>query len=243
MSNTDELESGSEPEPEKEKPITGRYPELAKEMRRLLRGMSSRAAARKSGVNYATLSTMLHGDRASMESTVKVAQAFGADPNRLLEVSGYPVVHAPAPVEDPLLLAGREVDPTPLAVIPLAPGKVSANPNRARDTVIEPYGTFGERLPGQVRSIEVEGDCMQPFFQDGDVLFVRESEDARNGDKVIALIDYDSITCKTFRRGGSGKGEPYLEASNGHGSGHAKRIEADRFRILGIVVGFYRRLR
>src|SRR5438105_4212388 len=105
MANTDLDEKPAE------KPITGRYPQLAQEMRRLTRGMSARQAARRTGVNYATLSVMLHGDRASMESTVKIARGLGADANRLLELSGYPVVHPP--LADPLLKVGREVDATP----------------------------------------------------------------------------------------------------------------------------------
>jgi SOS-response transcriptional repressor LexA len=51
---------------------------------------------------------------------------------------------------------------------------------------------------------------------------------------VIALVDWGGITCKVLRQNGM----RYLEPSNGEG-----RIPADRFRILGIVVGFFRRER
>ncbi len=216
-----------------EKPITGRYPELAREMRQLLAGMSARQAARKTGVNYATLSLMLLGDRASMESTVKIAAAFSVDANRLLQLSAFPTVHPP--LADPLRRLGRAVDPAPLSEVTLTPGKVGATPRKAG---VAPYGRVGERLPEPVRAVEVEGDGMQPFFQDGDILFVHESAEAKNGNTVLALIDYDAILCRTLRQ--SGTGAPYLEASRGEGNG--QRIEAERFRILGIVIGFYRRL-
>jgi hypothetical protein len=225
----------------------GPYPELARRVRALLGPLSSRAAAARTGVSHATIVAMTHGARVSVESLLKFAQGFCIQPDALLKAAGYPPLPPPAvgPVqatpsgsedEDPLLKVGEDVDLGLLTRIPLAPGSVSANLSRVQEPLDAPALSLGEALPGGVRAIRVEGDCMQPFYQSGDVLLVRESDDAQNGDKVIALVDWGGITCKVLRENGA---PPcYLEPTNGDG-----KITADRFRILGIVVGFFRRER
>ncbi len=67
---------------------------------------------------------------------------------------------------------------------------------------------------------------MLPFYENGDVLLVRETDAAEPGDKVIALVDGSGITCKIYGRNGN----PWLEPTNGE-----SRIEYNRFRIIGIV--------
>ena len=189
---------------------------------------------------------MTRGAHVSVESLLKFAQGFGVQPDALLQAAGYPPLPPPAAAaraapngsamdeEDLLLHVGANVDLGLLNRIPMAPGSVSANLSRVQEPLDAPALSLGEALPGGVRAIRVEGECMQPFYQSGDVLLVRESDDARNGDKVIALVDWGGITCKVLRENGS----RYLEPTNGDG-----KITADRFRVLGIVVGFFRRER
>ena len=69
--------------------ITGQYPALADEIRRLSGGSAARVVARRTGVNFSTITTMGKGDRASFESTLKVALAYRVNPNVLLKISGY----------------------------------------------------------------------------------------------------------------------------------------------------------
>jgi hypothetical protein len=88
------------------------YPELGRRVRQLLGGLSSRAAAAQAGISHATIVAMARGERVSMESVLKFARGFSADPNALLAAAGYPPLPdlaPPAPVaRRPLLLAGRE---------------------------------------------------------------------------------------------------------------------------------------
>jgi SOS-response transcriptional repressor LexA len=219
------------------------HPGLAEQVRALLGPLSSRAAAARTGISHATIAAMERGARPSMDSILKFARGFDVDPNLLLAAAGYDPLPVPAAAvgvsaagwpDDPLAGIGREVDVQALARVPLAPGAVSANIKRVKEPLDAPPQTLGDALPGQVRAIRVEGDCMEPFYQHGDVLLVRESDDAHNGDKVIALVDWDGITCKVLRQNGA----RYLEPTNGDG-----RIAGDRFRILGIVVGYFRRER
>lgn len=219
----------------------GPYPELAQRVRALLGPLSSRAAAARTGVSHATIVALTRGARVSVESLLKFAHGFGVPPDVLLKAAGYPPLPPPRAAvsvldeDDPLRGIGGAVDLDLLARIPLAPGSVSANLLRVQEPLDAPALSLGEALPGGVRAIRVEGDCMQPFYQSGDVLLVRESDGAQNGDKVIALVDWGGITCKLLRENG---GPRYLEPTNGDG-----KITADRFRILGIVVGFFRRER
>lgn len=225
--------------------VPGAYPELARLVRQTLGRLSSRAAAGRAGVSHATIATMARGERVSVEALLRFAHGFNCDPAPLLAAAGYPplVASAAAPAgarsssavhEDPLLMVGTEADLSVLASVPMAAGAVSANLVRVKEPVDAPPSTLGEALPGQVRAIRVDGDCMEPFYESGDVLLVRETGEAASGDKVIALVDWGGVTCKVFR-GANGGGLGYLEPADGGG-----RIEADRFRILGVVVGFYR---
>ena len=79
------------------KPIDGRYRDLGEQTRYLMGYfpesgrpfLTTRMAARKTGVNHATISTMLHGDRPSEESIRKFAAGLGGDVNSLLVAAGY----------------------------------------------------------------------------------------------------------------------------------------------------------
>ena len=54
--------------------------------------MTLRAADRKTGVNYGTLSNMTMGQIPEMESVVKFAQGFNLDTNEWLALADYPPV-------------------------------------------------------------------------------------------------------------------------------------------------------
>jgi transcriptional regulator with XRE-family HTH domain len=92
----------------REVPIDGRYPELAREVRRVLgweakdgqKFYTSRSAQRKIGVNHVTIANMARGDRPSVETLVKFAEAFNVDLPHLLNLSGY-IAKLPAPIISP----------------------------------------------------------------------------------------------------------------------------------------------
>lgn len=136
---------------------------------------------------------------------------------------------------DPLSWIGPDVDVSGLRHIPFFPAGASAGMDRIRDGHIPPE-TAADVLPNNVRTIQVHGDCMHPHYEDGDIVFVNETDRAADGDKVIALVDMTARTCKVFRAGDPKSGRrPYLEPTNGEG-----KIETPRFRVHGVVIGFYR---
>lgn len=92
---------------------------------------------------------------------------------------------------------------------------------------------------GEVFALVVQGNSMiEDGILDGDYVFVRKQNVAREGETVVASIDGDA-TVKRFHREG---GRIRLDPANHE----MKPIYVDPSRdlgILGVVVGVYRRLR
>jgi repressor LexA len=82
---------------------------------------------------------------------------------------------------------------------------------------------------------------MEAGILDGDTIVVQRSDDARNGDVVVALVgedeSADEATVKTFYRESDGRIR--LQPENAS----LEPIYADHVRILGKVVGVFRSLR
>ncbi|NNF91403.1 MAG: transcriptional repressor LexA [Boseongicola sp.] len=98
-------------------------------------------------------------------------------------------------------------------------------------------------VPGQMLSgkghhyaLEVKGDSMIDIgINDGDVVVIRETSTADNGDIVVALIDEQEATLKRFRRNGK---RIALEAAN---PAYETRIYSDdQVRVQGRLVGLIR---
>ena len=53
---------------------------------------------------------------------------------------------------------------------------------------------------GTFFGLQIRGDSMEPRIYNGDVVIVRQQEDAENGDIVIATINGDDATCKRLRK-------------------------------------------
>lgn len=53
---------------------------------------------------------------------------------------------------------------------------------------------------GDFFGLQIHGDSMEPRICEGDVVIVRQQDDAESGDVVIALINGDDATCKRLRK-------------------------------------------
>jgi hypothetical protein len=73
------------------RPIVGKYRDLANLVRQRVGGMSSRTAARRAQVSYNTILKMVDGDRPKADLIIKFAEGFEEDPVALLKLAGYPV--------------------------------------------------------------------------------------------------------------------------------------------------------
>lgn len=53
---------------------------------------------------------------------------------------------------------------------------------------------------GEFFGLQIHGDSMSPGICDGDIVIVRQQDDAESGDIVIATINGDEATCKRLRK-------------------------------------------
>ncbi len=157
---------------------------------------------------------------------------------RALEVVKMPDVAAPA---------------ASATVVPLRP----AAPAAANDTLDIPLhgriaaGTPIEALqgtetfpvpaallgPGEHYALEVSGDSMvEEGILDGDFALIRKVDTARDGEIVVALVNQEEATLKTFRREGN---MIRLDPANRHYE--PQRYRPDQVQIQGRLAGLIRR--
>ena len=153
---------------------------------------------------------------------------------RALEVLRMPEVTAPAPA------AARPAVPAAAndtIEIPLH-GRIAAG------TPIEALqGTEGFAVPaallgpGEHYALEVSGDSMvEEGILDGDYALIRKVDTARDGEIVVALIDDEEATLKTYRREGQ-----MIRLDPANRSYEPQRYDESRVQIQGRLAGLIRR--
>jgi repressor LexA len=90
---------------------------------------------------------------------------------------------------------------------------------------------------GEHYALEVSGDSMvDEGILDGDFALIRKVETARDGEIVVALIDNEEATLKTFRREGS-----MIRLDPANRNYEPQRYEPRRVQIQGRLAGLIRR--
>ena len=91
--------------------------------------------------------------------------------------------------------------------------------------------------PGEHYALEVAGDSMvEEGILDGDFALIRKVDTARDGEIVVALIDEEEATLKTFRREGQ---MIRLDPANRHYD--PQRYRPEQVQIQGRLAGLIRR--
>ncbi len=133
---------------------------------------------------------------------------------------------------------GRAVASGDVAQVPLM-GRIAAGVpieaiSHAETDVSVPGGMLSGS--GHHYALEVRGDSMiDAGINDGDVVVIRETSTADNGDIVVALVDGQEATLKRFRRKGSAVA---LEAAN---PAYETRVfRDDQVQVQGRLVGLIR---
>jgi repressor LexA len=158
---------------------------------------------------------------------------------RALEVMRMPDSGgAPAPIADAPVQATRPVVvANDTMEIPLAGRIAAGTPIEAlqgSDSFPVPAALLG---PGEHYALEVSGDSMvEEGILDGDYVLIRKSDTAREGEIVVALIDDEEATLKTFRREGS-----MVRLDPANRSYEPQRYEPRRVKIQGKLAGLIRR--
>jgi len=131
---------------------------------------------------------------------------------------------APAAANDTieLLLAGRIAAGTPIEAL------------QGTETFPVPAALLG---PGEHYALEVSGDSMvEEGILDGDFALIRRVDTARDGEIVVALVNNEEATLKTFRHEGN---MIRLDPANRHYE--PQRYRPDQVQIQGRLAGLIRR--
>ena len=135
------------------------------------------------------------------------------------------VIQPLLPVEGSIPILGRVAAGKPLLAVENQEGTLSLN---------------SELLGASTHfALRVQGDSMiDAGIEDGDHVVVRQQEDANPGDIVVALLG-EEVTVKRLRKKGQGL---FLEAANVAYAPIPLTKQSSSPRILGVVVGLYRKL-
>lgn len=81
-------------------------------------------------------------------------------------------------------------------------GRVAAGlPIEAQQEILDWEEISGEMaLDGEYFALQIKGDSMEPRMRNGDVVIVRQQDDADDGDVVIALVNGNDAVCKRIKK-------------------------------------------
>jgi repressor LexA len=132
----------------------------------------------------------------------------------------------------------RDTGATPVIDLPVMGRIAAGTPIEAIAEVSHHLSVPGSLLTGQGHhyALEVRGDSMiEAGINDGDIVIIREQVTAESGDIVVALIEGQEATLKTFRRM---RGMIALEAANP--AYETRLLREDQVQIQGRLVGLIR---
>lgn len=89
---------------------------------------------------------------------------------------------------------------------------------------------------GEFFGLQIHGDSMEPRIYDGDVVIVRQQNDAESGDIIIALVNGDDAVCKRLSKYSEGISLISLNAKYEPMIFTNKEIQEKPVRIIGKVV-------
>jgi repressor LexA len=138
---------------------------------------------------------------------------------------GKATVRVPEAANDSIIdlpLHGRIAAGTPIEAL------------QGTDTLPVPAALLG---PGEHYALEVAGDSMvEVGILDGDYALVRKTDTARDGEIVVALVNNEEATLKTYRREGQ---MIRLDPANRHYD--PQRYREEQVQIQGKLAGLLRR--
>ena len=160
------------------------FPDILKELRNA-RNLSQGALAKKIGVSQASVGYWEKGQRTPTIKIIEdLADYFNVSTDYLMGIE---------PLQKPKPRKG---------VIINVLGRVAAGvPIEAITDIIDTEEITEEMAKtGEFFGLQIKGDSMEPRMAEGDVVIVRQQDDAESGDIVIATINGDEATCKRLRK-------------------------------------------
>lgn len=148
-----------------------------------LENIERRDFAKAIGVPYSSLTDWINGNTyPRIDKIQKMADFFGIDKSDLVEKRN----------------AHKKVEAIRIPVL----GRVAAGiPIEMVEDVIdwEEIDDATAKL-GTIFALSIKGDSMEPRIVSGDVVIVRQQDDAESGDIVIVSVNGDDATCKRLRK-------------------------------------------
>ena len=148
-----------------------------------LEKIERRDFAKAIGVPYSSLTDWINGNTyPRIDKIQKMADFFGIDKSDLVEQRN----------------AQKKVEAIRIPVL----GRVAAGiPIEMVEEVIdwEEIDDATAKL-GTIFALSIKGDSMEPRIVSGDVVIVRQQDDAESGDIVIVSVNGDDATCKRLRK-------------------------------------------
>lgn len=151
-----------------------------------LRGLKQADLVEKTGISKGALSSYISGRYSPKQNNIYLI-------SKALSVNEAWLMGADVPMERIENKGSKE--------IPVL-GRVAAGiPINAITEIIDTE-EISEDLArtGDFFALKIKGDSMEPRIVDGDVVIVKQQEDAENGDTVIALVNGDDAVCKRLRK-------------------------------------------
>ena len=150
-------------------------------------------------------------------------------------------------VKMPDVRAGSATEARPPASLPQAANDVIELPLHGRIAAGAPIEALEGQTslpvpaallgPGEHYALEVAGDSMvEEGILDGDYALIRKTDIARDGEIVVALINDEEATLKTFRREGT-----MVRLDPANRNYDPQRYRPDQVRIQGKLAGLLRR--
>jgi len=156
---------------------------------------------------------------------------------RALEVLKVPEMKAAAPASSGAQIGVPQAANDSIIDLPLHGRIAAGTPIEAlqgTDTLPVPAALLG---PGEHYALEVAGDSMvDEGILDGDYALIRRQDTARDGEIVVALINDEEATLKTFRREGQ-----MIRLDPANRRYDPQRYRPDQVQIQGRLAGLLRR--
>lgn len=216
-----------------------RYSEMLKE-----RGVKNIDVSRATGIPASTFSDWKKGKSSPKRDKIeKIAEFFEINPDWLAGTSDFKtnkeILENFDKVSNLDVIKGQMIDVQENTTRIRVLGKVAAGvPTHMQDEYVIGYEDVSNDMikDDTVFGLEINGDSMSPRILKGDVVIVREQNDAESGDVVIVTINGDEATCKRLMKYADGISLISFNPAYEPMTFSNKEIEEKPVRILGKVI-------
>lgn len=129
----------------------------------------------------------------TLPSIMKIATAMNMDLDEFLKIMDG---------EQKVTLIPQKIPEHKKGVTINVLGRVAAGiPIEAIENIIDTEEITEElACTGDFFGLQIHGDSMEPRIYEGDIVIVRQQDDAESGDVVIAMVNGNDATCKRLRK-------------------------------------------